>query len=120
MAQTTLVLTTCDQPHEGKEPVTEGVITVEFSFDGKIYETELCPEHVDEYRHWMQDYLDNGARLKTGHRVSARATGAAKAVRGRATSNVAAIRAWAKAHGHKVSDRGRISAEVKQAYEDAQ
>jgi hypothetical protein len=119
MAQKVLVLTTCDLPHEG-EPVTEGVVTIEFGYEGKTYETELCPEHVDEYHKWMQDYLDHGARVKSGGRVGVRASGAAKAVRQRASHDVSAIREWAKTHGHKVSDRGRLSAEVKKAYEDAQ
>jgi hypothetical protein len=118
MAKKVVVLATCDQPHE--HPVTEGVITIDFGYEGKTYETELCPVHVEEYRTWMSDYLTHGARLKGTSRVTARATGAAKRVRTRASSDVSAIRAWAKDHGHKVSDRGRISAEVKKAYEDAQ
>jgi len=119
MAKKVLYLTSCDQPHEGDESVTDGVITIEFGYEGKTYETELCPEHVAEYHSWMQDYVHNGARVKAGGRVAARATGAAKAVRSKATSDVQAIRAWAKEHGHKVSTRGRISADVKKAYEDA-
>lgn len=119
MAKKVLYLTSCDQPHEGDEPVTDGVITVEFGYEGKTYETELCPEHVDEYHHWMSDYLDHGARLKSGGRVAVKASGAAKKVRQKAGNDVAAIREWAKEHGHKVSGRGRISADVKKAYEDA-
>ncbi|MGI4895338.1 MAG: Lsr2 family DNA-binding protein, partial [Janthinobacterium lividum] len=30
-----------------------------------------------------------------------------------------AVRTWARENGHKVSDRGRISAEVIQAFDDA-
>jgi hypothetical protein len=33
--------------------------------------------------------------------------------------DTAAIRAWARAHGHKVSDRGRISKSVMEAYKAA-
>jgi len=120
MAKKVVYLTSCDQPHEGDEPVTDGVITIEFGYEGKTYETELCPEHADEYHRWMQDYIVHGARGKSGgRRVGVRATGAAKAVRQRASNDVGAIREWAKEHGHKVSDRGRISADVKKAYEDA-
>ena len=32
------------------------------------------------------------------------------------TSNAAAIHSWTKAHGHPVSDRGRIPAAVRQSY----
>ncbi|WP_345713807.1 Lsr2 family DNA-binding protein, partial [Kineococcus glutinatus] len=31
-----------------------------------------------------------------------------------------AVRAWARENGYTVSDRGRISAEIVKAYEDAQ
>jgi Lsr2 len=65
----------------------------------------------------MQDYLDHGARLKSGFRV--KVSGAAKTARQRASHDVSAIRAWAREHGHKVSDRGRIPSDVKEAYDDA-
>jgi hypothetical protein len=119
MAKKVLYLTSCDQPHDGDEPVSEGVTTIEFGYEGKTYETELCPEHVAEYHNWMQDYINHGARVKSGRTVGIKATGAAKAVGRRASHDVHAIRDWAKEHGHKVSDRGRISAEVKKAYDDA-
>jgi hypothetical protein len=117
MAQKVVVLTSCDQPHEGDEPVTEGVVSIEFGYEGKTYVTELCPEHADEYHHWMQDYIENGARVVTGgRRVGTKASGAAKAIGRRASHDVHAVREWARAHGHKVSDRGRISAKVLEAY----
>jgi nucleoid-associated protein Lsr2 len=34
--------------------------------------------------------------------------------------DLGAVRAWAKSNGHEVSDRGRISAAVQQAYDAAQ
>ena len=116
MAKSVVVLASCDQPHEDG-PITDGVITVEFGFNGRTFETELCPVHVEEYNTWMSDYLTHGARVKSGGR--AKAAGAAKAVRQRASHDVGSIRAWAKEHGHKVSERGRIPSEVKKAYEDA-
>jgi hypothetical protein len=48
MAKSVVVLTSCDQRHEDG-PVTEGVITIQFGYQGKTYETELCPAHVEEY-----------------------------------------------------------------------
>jgi hypothetical protein len=34
-------------------------------------------------------------------------------------TDLAEVRAWARGQGYKVSDRGRISAEVQEAYEAA-
>jgi hypothetical protein len=50
----------------------------------------------------------------------ARRTGSpAGSRRGSTRRDLAAVRAWAKSNGHHVSDRGRISAAVQQAYDAA-
>jgi hypothetical protein len=125
MAKSVVVLTSCDQPHDGDERVTDGVITIEFGYEGKTYATELCAEHVEEYHHWMQDYLAQGARVISGGegKRSSAGTGPAKRGRGRArqtsTGDVSAIREWARENGHAVSSRGRIPGEVRAAYDAA-
>jgi len=43
----------------------------------------------------------------------------AKAATARPASDAAAVRAWAVEHGYTVTDRGRISGEVRAAYEAA-
>ncbi len=50
--------------------------------------------------------------------VAAVAAGRARG-RGRSASDSADIRAWAKENGYEVSERGRISAEVRAAYNEA-
>jgi hypothetical protein len=42
-----------------------------------------------------------------------------KTARRAAATDLAAVRDWAKSNGHRVSDRGRISAAVQQAYDAA-
>ena len=89
--------------------------TVTFGLDGVTYEIDLTSAHAAELRdafaHWV------------GHarKVGARTTAARPARPGRrsANSDAHAIREWAKGHGLAVSERGRISAEVRAAYEAA-
>lgn len=89
--------------------------TVNFSLNGAAYEIDLNSAHAEELRAALAPYISAGRR--------ATASGAARtaATRRRAggASDTAAIREWAKANGHKVSERGRISADVTAAYRAA-
>jgi hypothetical protein len=91
--------------------------TVRFGLDGQDYEIDLSAEHAAEFRDAVRKYIHAGRRV--GQTQS-------RAIRGRATApptpapsprrDTAAIREWARAHGHQVSDRGRISSTVLEAY----
>jgi hypothetical protein len=86
--------------------------TVSFSLDGTEYEIDLSAKNAADLRGAISPWL--GHARKTGGRRK-RGT-AAKAS---STSSTSDIRAWAQAHGHEVSSRGRVSAEVRDAYEKA-
>lgn len=97
--------------------------TVSFSIDGVSYEIDLTAEHATELRDSLARWV--GHARKTGGRSSS-SGGRSSGGRGRRSSggstssgDAGAIRDWAKANGHPVSERGRISAEVKAAYEAA-
>jgi hypothetical protein len=93
--------------------------TVTFGLDGQAYEIDLDADHAEELRAAFQRYIDAGRQV--GHRHTMPATaGSTRPGRTAPTTernDTAAIRAWARAHGHQVSDRGRISAAVLEAYE---
>jgi hypothetical protein len=123
MSKTVKVILTCDLDHD--ETVDQGVMTVEFGYEGERYSIELCSAHLDEYHGWMQDYVNHGT---PAGRSSGATRGPVKkaATRRRsatpvagASSDLAAIRAWARDNGYQVSDRGRISAEIRNAYSAA-
>ncbi|MEO7753521.1 MAG: Lsr2 family protein [Terracoccus sp.] len=84
--------------------------TVTFSLDGVTYEIDLSDKNArklrDDFANW------------TGH---ARRSGGARGGRKRAAAtkrtDLGEVREWARANGHSVSDRGRISAEVQDAYD---
>jgi Lsr2 len=90
--------------------------TVEFGIDGVSYEIDLSAGNAGKLRDSLADYVSN-ARKAGGRR---KATGPARrAGSGRASvdrEQNAAIREWARKNGYNVSDRGRIPAEVLDAY----
>ena len=89
--------------------------TVTFGLDGSTYEIDLSKKNAAKLRDALAGYVGAGRRV-SGRRGSAggRARG-----RGRSATDSADIRAWAKDNGYEVSERGRISAEVRAAYNDA-
>ena len=98
--------------------------TVEFGIDGKSYEIDLSKENAGRLRDVLADFV-SAARRAGGRRRSAPAGpssgggGAGTAPQGRTAvdrEQNQAIRDWARKQGMKVSDRGRIPAEVLEAY----
>ena len=90
--------------------------TVTFGLDGVTYEIDLTSGHASELRDAFAQWV--GHARKVGGRTGTKSASASSA-RGRrsSSSDAQAIREWAKEHGHHVSKRGRISAEVKAAYD---
>ena len=86
--------------------------TVTFGLDGVTYEIDLTAAHATELRDALAQWV--GHARKVGGRTASK--GASRARRS-SSSDAQAIREWAKEHGHQVSERGRISAEVKAAYD---
>ncbi|GAA1859592.1 Lsr2 family protein [Myceligenerans crystallogenes] len=86
--------------------------TVSFGLDGTSYEIDLSKEHAEELRNAIAPWVGAARKAK-----AAKAAPASR--RARATNNTAAIREWAREQGHKVSDRGRIAAEIVTAWEKA-
>jgi hypothetical protein len=89
--------------------------TVTFALDGKTYEIDLTSQNADKLRGLLEPYLKGGRR--TGGRSSG-GRGKARAAAG-SSQDTAQIRAWAKENGYEVNDRGRVPANIRQAYEDA-
>ncbi|MEU7603542.1 Lsr2 family protein [Streptomyces sp. NPDC040724] len=88
--------------------------TVTFALDGKTYEIDLTTANAEKLRGLLDPYTKGGRR--TGGRASAaRAKGRASATTG--NPDTAEIRAWAKENGYNVNDRGRVPAEIREAYE---
>jgi len=87
--------------------------TVPFSVDGVSYEIDLSGSNASTMRAALAPYV--GSARRVGGRVRARASGGASS--GRRDDRSAQIREWARSEGHKVSDRGRIPADLAAKYD---
>lgn len=89
--------------------------TVTFSLDRRSYEADLSDVNANALRDALAPYV--AVARKTGSPTRATSRRSSVVPSG---VDLAAVRAWAKANGHTVSDRGRVSAKVLAAYEAAQ
>ena len=91
--------------------------TVSFALDGVSYEIDLSEANAARLRDALAPFLGHARRV--GGRRSAgssRTSSAAASSAGKGSGNAADIRAWARENGFEVSERGRVSAEVRAAY----
>jgi hypothetical protein len=85
--------------------------TVTFGLDGSGYEIDLSDKNAKKLRDALSLYTASARR--SGRRQARSAASA------RSSVDTAAIRSWAKSKGYEVSDRGRISADILEAYKKA-
>jgi Lsr2 len=88
-------------------------VTVEFGLDGKNFEIDLSNSNADKLRGVFAEYV-TAARRSGGQRRSESATTAKRASVDREQNQ--AIRDWARKRGMKISERGRIPADLLDAY----
>ncbi len=88
--------------------------TVSFGLDGVDYEIDLGDKNAAQLREAFALYVGHGRRTggrrRAGQAASSKATGGVSA---------AEIRQWARSNGWDVPERGRVSAEVRSAYDAA-
>ncbi|GAB2690724.1 histone-like nucleoid-structuring protein Lsr2 [Thalassiella azotivora] len=90
--------------------------TVSFALDGVSYEIDLNADNAAKLRDDLATWVGHARKVggRSGRRSSrARSSSASASANGASTTEV---REWARANGYEVSDRGRISAEIQQAY----
>ena len=89
--------------------------TVSFSLDGVSYEIDLSSRNASSFRDSLAQYV--GPARRVGSRGSAGRTSGRR--RSSGDNRTAQIREWTRSNGHKVNERGRISATVVEAYDKA-
>jgi hypothetical protein len=97
--------------------------TVELSYRGTAYTIDLGRKNAAALEKALKPYLAAATKVPTRGRAAVSAP-ARRSRRGAApkparSGDAAAIRAWAESNGVAVTSRGRISAEVRRAYEAA-
>ncbi|GHF61635.1 Lsr2 family protein [Streptomyces mashuensis] len=111
MAQKTVVIYTDDLTGEESSEAA----THTFALDGVNYEIDLGPDSYDKLLEAIAPFTKAGRKVRGARKAGARVGTAASS-----GGDTAKIRAWAKANGYEVNDRGRVPAEIKEAYSKAQ
>ncbi|MFE3001415.1 Lsr2 family protein [Nocardia sp. NPDC059246] len=91
--------------------------TVFFSIDGNDFEIDLSNKNAATLREALEPWSDKARKLGRSKRAKVAVGGRARLAVDRQEST--AIRDWARAQGHQVSSRGRIPAEIVDAYQRA-
>ena len=89
--------------------------TVSFGLDGSSYEIDLSAANAEKLRAALGPFT--GAARRLSSRVSGRGRG--RPARAAAAPDTAKVRTWAKGHGFAVSERGRVSKHIVEAYTKA-
>lgn len=87
--------------------------TITFALEGVNYEIDLTKENAAALRE------DFAKWVGAARRVTSRAGSRTRSTTRRSSSDAERIRAWARETGREVSDRGRISQALRDAYEAA-
>lgn len=86
--------------------------TVAFSIGSTSYEIDLSEKNASEFREKFEPWISAARRVSGAGSGRARRHSQQSGKR-----DLAAIRSWANANGHQVSERGRVSESVLQVYE---
>jgi hypothetical protein len=93
---------------------TEATETVSFGLDGTSYEIDLNDGNAASLREALSGYVGHARKVTGGGRRARKAGNSSTSA-----NNTKDVREWAKSQGMEVSERGRISADVQQAYDAA-
>ncbi|AQW48290.1 Lsr2 family protein [Streptomyces violaceusniger] len=110
MAQKIITIYTDDLTGEEAEEAKTHTIAI----DGIAYEIDLGPDSYDKLMEAVGPFLTKAR--KTGRVAKAPKS---RSMGSSATDDTAKIRAWAKENGYEVNDRGRVPADIREAYQKA-
>jgi hypothetical protein len=99
------------------KPIDSGGEHITFSVNGTSYEIDLSDKNAKEFHRKLNYYIEHSARI--GGKRTKKSAGASAAGSKRDANQTKAIREWAKANGYNISARGRIPADVEQAFDAA-
>jgi DNA-binding protein HU-beta len=94
---------------------SEAVNTIQFGWDASTYEIDLNEKNTKAFEQALAPYVAAARRATQAGRSTV-----TKKVVANVRTDLAAVRAWAAENGHKVAERGRVSAAVIDAFHAAQ
>ncbi len=92
---------------------SDAVETVSFGLDGTSYEIDLNKKNAAALRDALAGYVGHGRKVTGARRGGGRRTSTPLGPSARE------VRDWARSNGFKVPDRGRIPAEIREAFDKA-
>lgn len=99
---------------------SEATQTLSFALDGTSYEIDLNDENAAALREALAPYVGHARKVGRGSGGGGRRTKAASAAAASsAGASAREIREWARSNGYDVPERGRIPADVREAFESA-
>lgn len=90
--------------------------TVSFGLDGSQYQIDLSEGNATALREALAPYIGHGRRAGSGGGRRRSGGGSSSSASSKSGPSAAEIREWARSNGWDVPDRGRVSAEVREAY----
>ncbi|MBE7325515.1 Lsr2 family protein [Nocardioides sp. Y6] len=92
--------------------------TITFGLDNTTYEIDLSDDNASKLRDALALYVGHARKVSNARRGGA-GGGSRRSSGGGSGVDTKAVREWARANGHEVSERGRVPASVIAAYEAA-
>ena len=97
---------------DGKELDRDEAVSIKFSYRGKDYSIDLSAENAALFDDAIEPFRSAATRVKGDKKKQIARTSGGR-------TDTKAIREWANANGHTVSDHGRIPADIVEAYDAA-
>ena len=92
---------------------SEATETISFGLDGTTYEIDLNDSNAAALRDALAGYIGHARKVGASPRRGRRSAGSSGG------PSAKEIRDWARENGYDVPDRGRVSAEVREAFDKA-
>jgi len=95
---------------------SEASESVSFGLDGTSYEIDLNDENAARLRDALAEFVGHARKVGSASRRGGGRRSGGSAAGGPSAKE---IREWARSNGYDVPERGRVSAEVREAYDAA-
>lgn len=92
---------------------SEATETVSFGLDGTSYEVDLNDKNAAALRDALATYVGHARKVGNAPRRGKKSSSSSTPADG---TSAREIRDWARSNGFEVPDRGRVSAEVREAF----